>query len=47
MENQAPARTNAAQPDELTYEPVLEPQADPVGLVLENLRRCEPTLIIR
>lgn len=36
------------QIDELTYEPVKEPEFDPaVGLILESLRRRPPTMTIR
>ena len=34
--------------DELTYEPVQEPEFDPaVGLIIESLRRRPPTMTIR
>jgi hypothetical protein len=38
----------AAPLDELTYEPVREPELDPaIGLILDSLRRREPTMTIR
>lgn len=37
-----------AQIDDLTYEPVQEPEFDQaVGLILESLRRRQPTMTIR
>lgn len=38
---------NDAKIDELTYEPVGEPEVDPaVGVILESLRRRQPTRTI-
>ena len=37
-----------AQIDGLTYEPIQEPELDPTtGLILESLRRRQPTTTIR
>jgi hypothetical protein len=47
MHTEALATDNEAQFDELTYEPAREPELDPtVGLILECLRRREPTVTI-
>jgi hypothetical protein len=47
MDMEAHATDNEAQFDELTYEAVREPELDPtLGLILESLRRREPTMTI-
>ena len=39
---------NEPEMDELTYEPVQEPEFDrAVGIVIESLRRRRPTMTIR
>jgi hypothetical protein len=48
MDMEARAIDNEAKPDELTYEPVREPELDrAMGMILESLRRREPTMTIR
>jgi hypothetical protein len=48
MDRETQTIDNEAQLDELTYEPVREPELDrTVGLILESLRRREPTMTIR
>ena len=48
MDTEAHAIDSEGRLDELTYEPVREPELDPaVGVILESLRRREPTRTIR
>jgi hypothetical protein len=48
MDMEAHAIDNEGRLDELTYEPVREPELDPaVGIILESLRRRQPTMTIR
>ena len=48
MSSKARAIDAAGQLDELTFEPVREPEGRPaMGLIPESLRRCEPERIIR
>jgi len=48
MDAEAHTIDNQAQLDALTYEPVREPECDrAMGIILESLRRREPTMTIR
>jgi wyosine [tRNA(Phe)-imidazoG37] synthetase (radical SAM superfamily) len=48
MEAKAKINDEAAQLDELTYEPLCEPELDPaLGLILESLRRRQPARTIQ
>jgi hypothetical protein len=48
MDAEAQVIETQDQLDELTYEPVREPELDPaMGIILESLRRREPTMTIR
>ncbi len=48
MDNtEAHAIDNEGRLDELTFEPVREPELDPaVGIILESLHRRQPTMTI-
>ena len=48
MDAEAQAIDSEGRLDELTYEPVREPEGDPaVGLIRESLRRRQPEMTIR
>jgi hypothetical protein len=47
MNAEAHTIDNEGRLDELTYEPVREPELDPaVGIILESLRRRQPMMTI-
>jgi hypothetical protein len=47
MDTEAHAIDNEDRLDELTYEPIREPELDPaVGIILESLCRRQPTMTI-